>query len=246
MRAFGLTQYDAVLLLDADTVVARDLGALWALPAPFAAVWDQSKWLSRYKTQARPRWARRAELGGPLPRAPARRCCCFCSPCPLPQGRAGLPTHPLSPPPNPQPQVQLINGGVFFLRPCPATEAHMVALLLRHPKLRFTHGAAEQDFFGCGRRVWVRGRGRREGARWCWRFALRCCLLAGSRALPLLPVCPPTRSVPCTPTRLVTRPHTAPHLPSPIRCTAAGTLGTLASPSPCSTTARLSSLWRAT
>lgn len=44
--------------------------------------------------------------------------------------------------------VQGINGGVFLLRPCAAVEAHMAALLEAHPKLRFTHSTAEQDFFG--------------------------------------------------------------------------------------------------
>lgn len=43
--------------------------------------------------------------------------------------------------------MRLINGGVFFLRPCPAIEAHMLALLEGHPKLRFRYGCAEQDFF---------------------------------------------------------------------------------------------------
>ena len=50
--------------------------------------------------------------------------------------------------------MERINGGVFFLRPCAATEAHMLTLLAAHPKLRFTHGTAEQDFFG-----WVGGWG---------------------------------------------------------------------------------------
>lgn len=44
--------------------------------------------------------------------------------------------------------LERINGGVFLLRPCKAVEAHMLRLLERHPKLRFVHGAAEQDFFG--------------------------------------------------------------------------------------------------
>ena len=44
--------------------------------------------------------------------------------------------------------VNHINGGVMLLRPCAAAEAHMVSLLDAHPKLRFVHGAAEQDFFG--------------------------------------------------------------------------------------------------
>lgn len=44
--------------------------------------------------------------------------------------------------------VQKINGGVFLLRPCAAVEAHMLSLLDQHPKLRYTHGTAEQEFFG--------------------------------------------------------------------------------------------------
>lgn len=44
--------------------------------------------------------------------------------------------------------MQLINGGVFFMRPCPAAGAHMLQLLDSHPKLRFSYGTAEQDFFG--------------------------------------------------------------------------------------------------
>ena len=40
-----------------------------------------------------------------------------------------------------------INGGVLLLRPCPAMLQHMVHLLDTQPKLRFAHGAAEQDFF---------------------------------------------------------------------------------------------------
>ena len=39
-----------------------------------------------------------------------------------------------------------INGGVLLIRPCPAVEAHMLRLLNDRPKLRFTHGTAEQDF----------------------------------------------------------------------------------------------------
>jgi hypothetical protein len=40
-----------------------------------------------------------------------------------------------------------INGGVLLLRPCPAVQQHMTELLDSHPKLRFSYGAAEQDFF---------------------------------------------------------------------------------------------------
>lgn len=53
IRAFGLTQYDALLLVDADEAVVGDLSPLFALPAEFAAVWDQSRWLGRWKTAVR-------------------------------------------------------------------------------------------------------------------------------------------------------------------------------------------------
>ncbi len=32
------------------------------------------------------------------------------------------------------------------MRPCPAVQQHMIDLLDKHPKLRFSYGAAEQDF----------------------------------------------------------------------------------------------------
>jgi hypothetical protein len=47
VRALGLTQYDRVLLVDADVAVAGSLAPLLAMPVEFAAVWDQSKWLNR-------------------------------------------------------------------------------------------------------------------------------------------------------------------------------------------------------
>lgn len=95
VRALGLTQYHSVLLVDSDVAVTGSVAPLFGLPAEFAAVWDQYKWLNRYRTM-----------------------------------------------------LERINGGVFLLRPCKAVEAHMLRLLERHPKLRFVHGAAEQDFFG--------------------------------------------------------------------------------------------------
>lgn len=82
-----------MLLVDADTAVVGDLSPLWTLPAAFAGVWDQSRWLNRHRTA----------LHG-------------------------------------------LNGGVLFLRPCAAVARHMTALLEQHPKLRFTHGTAEQEF----------------------------------------------------------------------------------------------------
>ena len=47
VRALGLTQYDAIILLDSDVAVAGDLSPLFSLPTEFAAVWDQPKVLGR-------------------------------------------------------------------------------------------------------------------------------------------------------------------------------------------------------
>ena len=41
-------QYDAVLLIDSDTVVLGDVRPVFTLPVEFAAVWDQNKWLGRW------------------------------------------------------------------------------------------------------------------------------------------------------------------------------------------------------
>jgi hypothetical protein len=43
--------------------------------------------------------------------------------------------------------VDMFQGGVFFIRPCPATAQHMLRLVAAHPKLRFRRGNAEQEFF---------------------------------------------------------------------------------------------------
>ncbi|KAI7846182.1 hypothetical protein COHA_000252 [Chlorella ohadii] len=94
VRALGLTQYDAIILLDSDVAVAGDLSPLFSLPTEFAAVWDQPKVLGRFG-----------------------------------------------------PHLQGINGGMLLLRPCKAVMRHMLAVLEAQPKLRFSHGAAEQDFF---------------------------------------------------------------------------------------------------
>ena len=41
LRAFGLTQYDAVLLVDSSAYIAADISPLFDLPTDFAAGWDQ-------------------------------------------------------------------------------------------------------------------------------------------------------------------------------------------------------------
>lgn len=47
LRPFGLTQYDAVVLVDTDVAVAGDLSPLFSLPVEFAASWDQTTVLGR-------------------------------------------------------------------------------------------------------------------------------------------------------------------------------------------------------
>lgn len=79
LRAFGLTQYDAVLLVDSNAYVAGDVAPLFALPTDFAAGWDQARWLRGNDTAA----------------------------------------------------VGAVSGGALFLRPCAATEAHLLDLLAR-------------------------------------------------------------------------------------------------------------------
>lgn len=41
LRAFGLTQYDAVLLVDSSAYMSGDISPLFNLPTDFAASWDQ-------------------------------------------------------------------------------------------------------------------------------------------------------------------------------------------------------------
>ncbi|PRW57962.1 glycosyl transferase [Chlorella sorokiniana] len=45
LRAFGLTQYDAVLLVDSNAYIGGDISPLFNLPTDFAAGWDQARWL---------------------------------------------------------------------------------------------------------------------------------------------------------------------------------------------------------
>jgi hypothetical protein len=49
LRAFELTEYDAVILLDSDTVVLQDISELFHLPTDFAASLDQAPWLNQEK-----------------------------------------------------------------------------------------------------------------------------------------------------------------------------------------------------
>ena len=44
VRAVGLTDYDAIVLLDSDTVVIGDIQPLFSLPTDFAASWNQWPW----------------------------------------------------------------------------------------------------------------------------------------------------------------------------------------------------------
>ncbi|GAB4814824.1 hypothetical protein N2152v2_001870 [Parachlorella kessleri] len=50
VRAFGLTHYDAFVLLDSDAAVVGDLRPLFDLPTDFAASWNQAKWKNKHKT----------------------------------------------------------------------------------------------------------------------------------------------------------------------------------------------------
>lgn len=50
IRAYGLTQYDAVLILDTDVAVVGDLSPLFSLPTDFAASWDQTRQLGSSRT----------------------------------------------------------------------------------------------------------------------------------------------------------------------------------------------------
>lgn len=178
MRALGLTQYHSVLLVDSDVAVAGDLAPLFALPAEFAAVWDQSRWLNRCDAAAAQgalwrsmvccrgssgacRGQQRGVLWGAAGRAAGSSgvvgmlpwrwfAAAWAAVCPPANALQRLPSH-LPSPPLPRrfrTVVERINGGVFLLRPCAAVEAHMLQLLERHPKLCFVHGTAEQDFFG--------------------------------------------------------------------------------------------------
>lgn len=49
LRAFELEQYDAIVLLDTDTVVLDDISELFSLPTDFAACLDQAPWLNQEK-----------------------------------------------------------------------------------------------------------------------------------------------------------------------------------------------------
>lgn len=44
LRAFGLTQYDAVLLVDSNAYIGGDISPLFNLPTDFAAGWDQVRY----------------------------------------------------------------------------------------------------------------------------------------------------------------------------------------------------------
>jgi len=51
IRAWDLTEWDALLLIDSDVAVVGQVTELFALPTNFAGVGDQTKWLGRWKTQ---------------------------------------------------------------------------------------------------------------------------------------------------------------------------------------------------
>ena len=43
LRAWEMDEYDAILMIDTDTLVLRDISSLWSIPAHFATVLDQDK-----------------------------------------------------------------------------------------------------------------------------------------------------------------------------------------------------------
>lgn len=49
IRAFELEEYNAILLVDSDTVILQDISELFSLPTCFAAVTDQAPWISQEK-----------------------------------------------------------------------------------------------------------------------------------------------------------------------------------------------------
>lgn len=53
IRAWEMTEYDAILMLDGDTLVAQSLDSVWKLPAHFAAVHDQDKRVDKYSSLGR-------------------------------------------------------------------------------------------------------------------------------------------------------------------------------------------------
>ena len=184
LRALGLTQYHSVLLVDADVAVVGPLAPLWSLPAEFAAVWDQSRWLSRCVGAG----ARRLWVGSGPSRGMHRQQRACEQPAPArrsPLTYHALPPHALRTPRRWRTAVERINGGVLLLRPCAAAQAHMLSLLERRPKLRFTHAQAEQSFLSwCGRTrarwgTWSEGLVGRRGPR-------PACPPAVERLLPLL------------------------------------------------------------
>lgn len=124
--------------------VAGPLAPLWGLPFEAAAVWDQSRWLSRWGGGAQ-RWGQR---GGWF--AAPRGACNWPAYARALGSAAGAnllpPLSPFPPPRRYRTVLRRHNGGVWLLRPCAAVEAHMLRLLREAPKLRFTHRTAEQDF----------------------------------------------------------------------------------------------------
>jgi lipopolysaccharide biosynthesis glycosyltransferase len=92
LRAWNMTEYDSLLMVDADTVILRDITHLFKLPASFATVLDSDKDNSEYNSLGR------------------------------------------------------MQGGVVFLRPCPAVCQHMMSILDSNPRLRFLNAHAEQSF----------------------------------------------------------------------------------------------------
>ena len=120
VRAWEMEQYDALLMIDSDTVVLENIQHLFKIPAHFASVLDEDKAGFVYNSLGR------------------------------------------------------LQGGVIFLRPCPAISSHMIDILGKNSNLHFADAHAEQSFFDWYFRY----------ERWslpgkimlaCWHVGITCC-----------------------------------------------------------------------
>ncbi len=150
LRAFGLTQYDAVLLVDSNAYITGDISPLFNLPTDFAAGWDQVRLATRAPQNL---WgwlfsglahiAAVLQMSGCLSQT-ATGCLMLSQPCLTLHlqarwlgGKDSAALHAVS-------------GGALFLRPCATTEAHMLSILRRQgqpprlPRALALGGGAEQ------------------------------------------------------------------------------------------------------
>lgn len=134
LRAFGLTQYDAVLLVDSNAYISGDIAPLFNLPTDFAASWDQVGIVRKHLQTGWP--SAGVHLQGLLAdtcncrsaaAAATSQCAypCLTAACTLPHLQARWLGSKDSA------ALRALSGGALFLRPCPTTEAHMLGILRR-------------------------------------------------------------------------------------------------------------------